>query len=143
MDFLTSFRICSSGFAAQRSKMDVIASNLANVSTTSTPEGGPYRRKIAVFSSENVNKKFSFGDKLRDAVQEVSLKEVIQDRADAKKVYNPSHPDADEQGNVEMPNVNVVTEMTDMITASRAYEACVTAFDATKNMALKTLDIGK
>jgi flagellar basal-body rod protein FlgC len=123
--------------------MDVIASNLANVSTTSTPEGGPYRRKIAVFSSENVNKKFSFGDKLRDAVQEVSLKEVIQDRADAKKVYNPSHPDADEQGNVEMPNVNVVTEMTDMITASRAYEACVTAFDATKNMALKTLDIGK
>lgn len=143
MDFLTSFRICSSGFAAQRSKMDVIASNLANVSTTSTPEGGPYRRKIAVFSSENVNKKFSFGDKLRDAVQEVSLKEVIQDWADAKKVYNPSHPDADEQGNVEMPNVNVVTEMTDMITASRAYEACVTAFDATKNMALKTLDIGK
>ena len=80
---------------------------------------------------------------MRDAVQEVSLKEVIQDRADAKKVYNPSHPDADEQGNVEMPNVNVVTEMTDMITASRAYEACVTAFDATKNMALKTLDIGK
>jgi len=143
MDFLTSFRICSSGFAAQRSKMDVIASNLANVSTTSTPEGGPYRRKIAVFSSERVNKKFSFGDKLRDAVKQVSLKEVIQDRADARKVYNPSHPDADEQGNVAMPNVNVVTEMTDMITASRAYEACVTAFDATKNMALKTLDIGK
>ncbi|MDY0187982.1 MAG: flagellar basal body rod protein FlgC [Syntrophus sp. (in: bacteria)] len=143
MDFLTSFRICSSGFAAQRSKMDVIASNLANVSTTSTPEGGPYRRKIAVFSSEHVNKKFSFGDKLRDAVKQVSLKEVIQDRADARKVYNPSHPDADEQGNVAMPNVNVVTEMTDMITASRAYEACVTAFDATKNMALKTLDIGK
>jgi len=123
--------------------MDVIASNLANVSTTSTPEGGPYRRKIAVFSSEHVNKKFSFGDKLRDAVKQVSLKEVIQDRADARKVYNPSHPDADEQGNVAMPNVNVVTEMTDMITASRAYEACVTAFDATKNMALKTLDIGK
>jgi len=123
--------------------MDVIASNLANVSTTSTPEGGPYRRKIAVFSSERVNKKFSFGDKLRDAVKQVSLKEVIQDRADARKVYNPSHPDADEQGNVAMPNVNVVTEMTDMITASRAYEACVTAFDATKNMALKTLDIGK
>jgi len=143
MDFLTSFRICSSGFAAQRSKMDVIASNLANVSTTSTPEGGPYRRKIAVFSSEHVNKKFSFGDKLRDAVKQVSLKEVIQDRADARKVYNPSHPDADEQGNVAMPNVSVVMEMTDMIAASRAYEACVTAFDATKNMALKTLDIGK
>jgi flagellar basal-body rod protein FlgC len=143
MDFLTSFRICSSGFAAQRAKMDVISSNLANVSTTSTPEGGPYKRKIAVFSSENVNTKFSFGDKLRDAVKGVSLKEVVQDKEGAKKVYNPSHPAADEQGNVAMPNVNVVTEMTDMITASRAYEACVTAFDATKNMALKTLDIGK
>ncbi len=143
MDFLTSFRICSSGFAAQRAKMDVISSNLANVSTTRTPEGGPYKRQTAVFSSENVNKKFSFGDKLRDAVKEVSLKEVVQDKESARKVYNPSHPDADEQGNVAMPNVNVVTEMTDMITASRAYEACVTAFDATKNMALKTLDIGK
>lgn len=143
MDFLTSFRICSSGFAAQRAKMDVISSNLANVSTTSTPEGGPYKRKVAVFESENVNKKFSFGDKLRDAVKQVSLKEVAQDKEGGKKVYNPSHPDADEQGNVNMPNVNVVSEMTDMITTSRAYEACVTAFDATKNMALKTLDIGK
>jgi len=143
MDFLTSFRICSSGFAAQRAKMDVISSNLANVSTTSTPEGGPYKRKVAVFESENVNKKFNFGDKLRDAVKQVSLKEVVQDKEGVKKVYNPSHPDADEQGNVDMPNVNVVLEMTDMITASRAYEACVTAFDATKNMALKTLDIGK
>jgi len=143
MDFLTSFRICSSGFAAQRVKMDIIASNLANVSTTRTPEGGPYKRKIAIFSSENVKKRFSFGDKLNDAVKGVALKEVVEDNEGVKKVYNPSHPDADKQGNVEMPNVNVVMEMTDMITASRAYEACVTAFDATKNMALKTLDIGK
>ncbi len=143
MDFLTSFRICSSGFAAQRTKMDVIASNLANVSTTSTPEGGPYKRKTAVFASENVKKGFSFGDKLRDAVKGVALKEVVEDGDGVKKVYNPSHPDADAQGNVAMPNVNVVMEMTDMITASRAYEACITAFDATKNMALKTLDIGK
>lgn len=143
MDFLTSFRICGSGFAAQRTKMDVIASNLANVSTTSTPEGGPYKRKIAVFASENVKKGFSFGDKLREAVKGVALKEVVEAGDGVKKVYNPSHPDADAQGNVAMPNVNVVMEMTDMITASRAYEACVTAFDATKNMALKTLDIGK
>lgn len=143
MDFLTSFRICGSGFAAQRTKMDVIASNLANVSTTSTPEGGPYKRKIAVFASENVKKGFSFGDKLREAVKGVALKEVVEAGDGVKKVYNPSHPDADVQGNVAMPNVNVVMEMTDMITASRAYEACVTAFDATKNMALKTLDIGK
>lgn len=143
MDFLTSFRICGSGFTAQRTKMDVIASNLANVSTTSTPEGGPYKRKIAVFASENVKKGFSFGDKLREAVKGVALKEVVEAGDGVKKVYNPSHPDADAQGNVAMPNVNVVMEMTDMITASRAYEACVTAFDATKNMALKTLDIGK
>ena len=143
MDFLTSFRICSSGFAAQRAKMDIVASNLANVDTTNTSEGGPYKRKIAVFSSENVKKRFNFGDKLKDAVKEVALKEVIEDKEGVRKVYNPSHPDADKQGNVAMPNVNVVMEMTDMITASRAYEACVTAFDATKNMALKTLDIGK
>jgi len=143
MDFLTSFRICGSGFAAQRAKMDVIASNLANVSTTSTPEGGPYKRKIAVFSPESVKKRLNFGDKLNDAVKGVALKEVVEDKEGVKKVYNPSHPDADKQGNVAMPNVNVVMEMTDMITASRAYEACVTAFDATKSMALKTLDIGK
>ncbi|ABC76849.1 flagellar basal body rod protein FlgC [Syntrophus aciditrophicus] len=143
MDFLTSFRICSSGFAAQRAKMDVIASNLANVSTTSTPEGGPYKRKVAIFSSENVKQKFRFGDRLRDAIREVALKEVVEDGETVRKVYDPSHPDADQQGNVAMPNVNVMMEMTDMITASRAYEACVTAFDATKNMALKTLDIGK
>lgn len=143
MDFLTSFRICSSGFSAQRAKMDIVASNLANVDTTSTSEGGPYKRKIAVFSSENVKKRFNFGDKLKDAVKEVALKEVVEDKEGVRKVYNPSHPDADKQGNVVMPNVNVVMEMTDMITASRAYEACVTAFDATKNMALKTLDIGK
>jgi len=123
--------------------MDVIASNLANVSTTSTPEGGPYKRKIAVFSSESVKKRLNFGDKLNDAVKGVALKEVVEDKEGVKKVYNPSHPDADKQGNVAMPNVNVVMEMTDMITASRAYEACVTAFDATKSMALKTLDIGK
>ncbi len=143
MDFLTSFRVCSSGFAAQRAKMDIIASNLANVSTTSTPEGGPYKRKVAIFSSENVKQKFRFGDRLRDAVREVALKEVVEDGETVRKVYDPSHPDADQQGNVAMPNVNVIMEMTDMITASRAYEACVTAFDATKNMALKTLDIGK
>ncbi|OPY05016.1 MAG: Flagellar basal-body rod protein FlgC [Syntrophus sp. PtaB.Bin001] len=143
MDFMTSFRVLSSGFSAQRTKMDVIASNLANVSTTSTPEGGPYKRKTAVFSSENTRKKFSFRDKLKDAVKSVALKEVVEGKEGFRKVYDPSHPDADEQGNVTMPNVNVVMEMTDMITASRAYEACVTAFDATKSMALKTLDIGK
>jgi len=143
MDFLTSFRVCSSGFAAQRAKMDVIASNLANVSTTNTPEGGHYKRKMTVFSSENIKTRSTFGDKLKDAVKGVVLKEVVEDQEGMKKVYDPSHPDADEQGNVAMPNVSVVMEMTDMIAASRAYEACVTAFDATKNMALKTLDIGK
>ncbi len=98
---------------------------------------------MAIFSSENVKQKFRFGDRLRDAIREVALKEVVEDGETVRKVYDPSHPDADQQGNVAMPNVNVMMEMTDMITASRAYEACVTAFDATKNMALKTLDIGK
>jgi flagellar basal-body rod protein FlgC len=132
MDFFTSFKICGSGLAAQRAKMDVVASNLANVNTTSTPEGGPYRRKM-----------IAFDETLRDALNKVKVDSVVDDGRAFKTVYDPSHPDADAKGFVTMPNVNPVLEMADMISATRAYEACVTALDATKNMALKTLDIGK
>ncbi len=143
MDFLTPFKICGDGLAAQRAKMDVIISNIANIHTTRTPEGGPYMRQVVVFSSENVNG--NFDSQLKDAVKTVKVDGVqaAQDAEAIKMMHNPGHPDADAKGFVAMPNINMVTEMVDMMQANRAYEACVTAFDTSKNMALKTLEMGK
>ena len=137
MEFLTTFRICGSGLAAQRAKMDVIISNLANVNTTRTPEGGPYRRKTIVFSSEPVNGSFN------DILRMVKVEDVVEDKEKVSMVFDPAHPDADANGIVAMPDINTVAEMAEMITANRAYEACVAAFDATKNMALKALELGR
>ena len=141
MDFTNSFKVCASGFAAQRAKMDVIISNLANVNTTRMPDGSPYKRQIAVFASEPVEG--SFDSVLGDSLQEVKVKGIVEDTDCLKQVYDPGHPDADANGFVTMPDINSIVEMSDMIMANRAYEACVTAFDATKSMALKTLEIGK
>ncbi len=139
MDISTTFKICGSGLAAQRTKMDIVAENLANVTTTRTPEGGPYRRKIVNLSAENI----SFKDQMRDAVKEVKVESIQESTVGMKTIHDPTNPDADKNGNVTMPNVDIMREMTDMITAARAYEAVATAFDATKNMALKTLELGK
>jgi flagellar basal-body rod protein FlgC len=141
MDFNGAFKVCASGFAAQRAKMDVIISNLANAATTRMPDGGPYKRQIAVFGSEPVDG--SFDSVLGESLRVVKVKDIVEDKDSLKQVYDPGHPDADENGFVTMPDINSIIEMSDMIMANRAYEACVTAFDATKNMALKTLEIGK
>ncbi|HRR40766.1 MAG TPA: flagellar basal body rod protein FlgC [Syntrophales bacterium] len=141
MDFFVPFRICGSGLTAQRAKMDVITANLANVDTTRTPEGGPYMRKVVSFSSKPVGRVFDM--KLRKALNMVSVGDVEESKEGVRRVADPGHPDADASGFVSLPNVNVVSEMAGMIMASRAYEACVTAFDATKSMALKTLEIGR
>jgi flagellar basal-body rod protein FlgC len=141
MDFLTAFRICGSGLAAQRAKMDVIVSNLANVNTTRTPEGGPYKRKVIVFSAKPLES--NFDDDLTDALRMVKVEGVVEDKKNIKMVFDPNHPDANEKGFVAMPGINTVVEMSDMIMVNRAYEACVTAFDATKNMAVKALELGK
>ena len=140
MDFLTSFRISSSGLAAQRARMDVITSNIANAETTRTPEGGPYKKKTVVLSSEPLPG--AFGASLDNAARIVKVEKIAEDK-EVKMVYDPTHPDADGKGYVAKPNINLIMEMADMITASRNYEACVTAFDATKNMALKAMEIGK
>lgn len=140
MDFLTSFKICSSGLAAQRAKMDVITSNLANVETTKTAEGGPYRKKTVVLAAEPLEG--SFNRALKDAVRTVKVEKIVEDKA-VKMVHDPSHPDADAKGYVAKPDISMVTEMADMITTSRNYEACVTAFDATKSMVLKAMEIGR
>ena len=141
MDFSVPFKICSSGLAAQRTKMDVITSNLANLATTRTPEGGPYKRREVVLGSRSAVD--DFDGQLQDVLQAVEVKGIAEDKNGVKMIYDPAHPDADEQGFVAMPDINVVLEMAEMINVNRSYEACATAFDATKNMALKALDIGK
>jgi len=140
MDFMASLKICSSGLAAQRAKMDVITSNLANAETTQTPEGGPYKKKTVVLSAEPLSGNFDAA--LKDAVRTVKVEKIVEDKA-VRMVYDPTHPDADGKGFVAKPNISSVMEMADMITTSRNYEACVTAFDATKNMALKAMEIGR
>ncbi len=141
MDFSATFKMIGSAFTAQRAKMDTIVSNLANVNTTRTPRGGAYKRKFVVFAADPLEGKFDA--RLRDAMNGVKVQAVVEDQTGGKEVYDPAHPDSNAAGFLALPNVNVVTEMADMIIANRAYEACVTAFDASKNMALKTLDIGR
>ena len=141
MDFFTTFKICGTGLSAQRAKMDVITSNIANINTTSTPEGGPYKRKIITFAAEPL--KQGFDKTLEGAVQAVKVQGITEDKEGIKRVYDPAHPDADKDGFVSYPNVNAMVEMADMITASRTYEACATAFDAAKNMAITAMSIGK
>jgi flagellar basal-body rod protein FlgC len=140
MDFSTSFKVCSSGLAAQRAKMDVITSNIANAETTRTPAGGPYKKRTVILSSESLPE--SFGESLNSAVMAVKVEKIEEDSG-VRMVYDPKHPDANPEGYVAKPNINLMLEMAEMINASRNYEACVTAFDATKNMTLKTFDLGK
>ncbi len=145
MSFFDSMKISSSGLAAQRLRMNVLSTNLANANTTRTPEGGPYRRRDAVFSSLPIGNPFedfideSFGTQ----IQEVKVIDVHKDGRDPRKVHNPSHPDADQDGYVKMPNIQVMTEMVNMITATRSFEANTTAINSAKQMATKALEIGR
>ncbi len=145
MDLLTAMKISATGLTAQRARMNVVSSNLANIQTTRTLEGGPYRAKSIVFESKPVQEDFraALNDKLNDYAQGVEVVGVVEDDEHFKEVYDPSHPDADESGIVRMPNVNVMEEMVDMMSATRSYEANVTAINTAKSMAMKTLEIGK
>ena len=145
MDFFNAMNVSSSALAAERTRMNLISSNLANANSTRTPEGGPYKRKDAVFSATPVQTRFN---NLLDSasgreVRQVEVMQVVEDQNPPRMQYDPSHPDANPQGYVAMPNVNVVEEMADMINATRSYEANVTAVQAARSMALKTLEIGK
>ena len=145
MAIFTSFDISASGMTAQRLRSDIISQNLANVNSTSSQDGGAYRRKTVVFSEKNAT---AFSDVLLSTAgtvgSGVKVTKIVEDyETPMSKVYDPAHPDADEDGYVTYPNVNVVTEMTNLIDASRSYEANVTAFNASKSMALKGLEIGK
>ena len=146
MGIFQSFNISATGMTAQRFRTDIIAENIANVNTTSTESGGPYRRKIVTFQEKDVtpfSQYFSYS-KNKAVGNGVKVSKVSEDyETDFIMEYDPSNPDADENGYVSYPNVNTVTEMTNLIDATRSYEANATAFEASKNMALTALSIGK
>ncbi len=138
MGSFSSFDISASGIYAQRVRMDAIANNIANADSTRTPEGGPYRRQRVVFRAVYED---AVGN--RSIPAGVSVVGVVEDPTDYRLVLQPGHPDADANGYVRMPNVNVVEEMVDMISATRAYEANVTALNAAKSMISSAIDIGR
>jgi len=144
MSMFKAMDISASGLTAQRFRMDVIAENIANMDTTRTENGEPYRRRVTVFEQQPGE---SFASYLSNASAGapggVRVAGVAEDPSALKLEYDPENPDANEQGYVEKPNVDVVTEMVDMISASRSYEANVTALNASKDMCMKALEIGR
>ena len=151
MSFFDSMKISASGMTSQRLRMDTISQNIANVNTTRDENGETYRRKTVTFQEITNGRNFrrhleqsmaaNYGK--NPVVGGVKIGEIVEDPSPFTLIYDPSHPDANEEGYVEMPNVNVVAEMTNLISANRSYEANITAFNATKGMAAKALEIGK
>lgn len=139
MDIFTTFDISASALKAQRTRLNTISSNMANVETTSTPEGGPYKKKSVYFETKPV----SFKDQLNASLKGVEVTKIVEDESEPKKIYDPSHPDAAEDGYVAMPNVSILKEMADMSSATRSYEANTTVIKSAKRMALKALEIGR
>jgi flagellar basal-body rod protein FlgC len=145
MGYFSSLNISASALTAERLRMDIISQNLANINTTRAEDGKPYRRKVVVFEEKQGTRAFS--DYLnqsmtaRNTGSGVRVAGIVEDTSPYKRVFDPGHPDADETGFVSLPNVETITEMINMIAASRAYEANVTAMNTTKAMALKALDI--
>lgn len=165
MDLMNAAKISGTALAAHRTKLNVIAENLANVDTTRTAEGGPYRRKMVIFKGDDINSFKSVieqkqaktnepnielspiefdSDKRADTGNGVRVDEIVRSQEDFILVFNPAHPDADpETGYVKMPNVDHLTEMADMLVAKRSYEASVTVLSSTKDMVAKALEIGR
>ncbi|MBW1728341.1 MAG: flagellar basal body rod protein FlgC [Deltaproteobacteria bacterium] len=141
MNFLVCLETSATGLYAQRKRMDIIASNLANIETTRTENGGPYRRKMVVMSTKSPNQ--NFGDILNSTVKGVQIEDVVEDPSPFKKVYNPSHPDANDEGYLLKPNIDLVVETTNMMMAKRAFEANIAVIKATRKMAIKALEIGR
>jgi flagellar basal-body rod protein FlgC len=145
VDFITAMKISASGLSAQRTRMNVINSNLANINTTRTVEGGPYRKKEVVLGA--IEQKNSFGDVLAGTLDanlnRVQVMDVVSDQSAPKRVYKPGHPDADQDGYVNMPNINYMEEMANLLEATRSFEANATAMTASKSMAMKALEIGQ
>ncbi len=144
MSGFSGMNISASGMTAQRLRMDIISQNIANVSTTRDENGNPYKRKAVIFSEKDATPFQEVFMRTAGVVGSgVKVNRIVEDNKAMRRIYDPSHPDSDEDGYVTYPNVNIVQEMTDLIDATRSYEANVTAFNATKNMALKGLEVGK
>ena len=147
MSFLSSFDISASGLTAERQRLDIAAENISNSETTRTASGGPYRRKMVVL--EEIPSTSTFRTRFNSLLNRTASKggvkvtEIVEDQRDLNPVYNPDHPDANEEGYVMMPNVDLVKETVDGMSATRSYEANITAFNAMKLMAQRALDIGK
>jgi flagellar basal-body rod protein FlgC len=141
MNFLKSLETSASGLYAQRKRMNIIASNLANIETTRTEKGGPYRRKMVVMGTKEMDQDF---DKMfNSSIKGVQIEDIVEDQTPFKKVYNPSHPDADNDGYLYKPNVDLIVETTNMMMARRAFEANIAAIKATRQMVIKALEIGR
>ncbi len=143
-DILSSMHISAAGMSAQRTRMDVISENIANAESTRTKEGGPYKRRQVVFQAVAPKQEFSnvFNSAFQsNNHQSVKAAYIAQDNKPFREVYDPSHPDANAQGLVRMPNVNPVEEMVDMNGAARSFEANVTTMEASKRMFLKSLEL--
>ena len=147
MSFFDSLHTSASGLSAQRLRMNLISSNLANTDTTRTAEGGPYRRKDAIFAAAPGSAAGSFRDVLKAQIRgesaEVKVAGIVSDPRPPLVKYDPQHPDANAEGYVALPNINLMEEMVNMMSASRSYEANVAALKASKNMILKALEIGR
>jgi len=142
-DVFRGMRISSSGLTAERLRMDTIASNIANATTTRGEDGQPYIRKIAVFQENLQQELDKTTGTYKESFKGVKAVGIENDASPLRRVYDPSHPDADKEGYVTMPNVNILNEMADMIASTRAYEANVNSMNAIKNMFSKALEIGK
>ncbi len=144
MSVFGAMDVSATGMTAQQLRMDTISENIANVNTTRDANGKPYRRKTVVFEEKSYptfSESLSMANK-HNIGKGVKVTQIVEDNSEGRLVYDPSHPDANEDGYVTLPNVNTVTEMTNMIDATRAFEANVTVMNSTKGMALKALDIG-
>jgi flagellar basal-body rod protein FlgC len=145
MDFMNSIQTSASGLSAQRLRMNLISGNLANVNTTRTRRGGAYRRKEAIFAARPIDSTFNkiLTDRQKSQFASVQVERIYEDPSPPVMKYQPSHPHANEDGYVAMPNINPMEEMVNMISATRGFEANVTALKAAKEMALKALEIGR
>ena len=145
MDIFTTFDIAASGLKAQQTRLNTISSNLANAETTSTPEGGPYKKKSVLFQTEPVPFQRHLSASMQDQRHSEGVKvvKIIEDNSPPQLIYDPSHPDARPDGYVALPNVSVFKEIVDMMSATRSYEANTTTVKSAKRMAMKALDIGR
>ncbi|NHZ45793.1 flagellar basal body rod protein FlgC [Nitratidesulfovibrio liaohensis] len=145
MDFMTAIDIGASALNAERTNMNIISMNLANVKTTRTEQGGPYRRKTTIMAAQDIDDPFSKHMKgaLDRELKGVRVMHVATDSRPLKRVYEPGHPDADKDGFVAYPDINVVEEMASLMTAQRGYEANVTTIDTVKAMYTKALEISR